>query len=113
MTIERRLAGEIPVAVLVGRITLGEPARSLRAYFTEMSTDGHKSVLLDLSGVSFVDSSGLGALVSGYNSMKKRGGSVALVAVPGRIRELLELSRLTSVFPIYASEAEMASKRVA
>jgi stage II sporulation protein AA (anti-sigma F factor antagonist) len=78
----------------------------LRRWFGEVAAEGHKAVLLDLNGVSFVDSSGLGALVAGYNAMKSAGGSLALVRVPGRVRELLELSRLTGVLRVYDSEAD-------
>jgi anti-sigma B factor antagonist len=101
-------AGGIPVLRLRGRLTLGEGSRALRACITDIAAEGHKNLLLDLGGVSYMDSSGLGALVSGYNTLKGSGGVVGLFNVPKRIESLLEMSRLTTLFPVFASEKEAA-----
>jgi len=68
--------------------------------------EGHKYLLLDLGGVSYIDSSGLGTLVAGYNALKLKGGAVGLFQVPKRVRDLLEMSRLTMVFKIFDTEQE-------
>ena len=101
-------ANGIPVLRLRGRLTLGEGSRALRALITDLAAEGHKNLLLDLGEVSYMDSSGLGALVSGYNSLKGGGGVVALFNVPKRIENLLEMSRLTSLFPMFATEQDAA-----
>jgi anti-anti-sigma factor len=106
LAIGKRTAGEVPVAVLLGRITLGESSRALGRCVGQYAAQRHKSVLLDMNGVSFVDSSGLGALVAAYNALKNSGGTLSLIRVPDRILELLELSRLRGVLPVYGSEAE-------
>ena len=73
---------------------------------SEIAGEGHKALLLDLAEVTYVDSSGLGALVAGYNSLKSKGGSVALFQTPRRVRELIEMSGLTAIFRIFETEQE-------
>jgi anti-sigma B factor antagonist len=105
----RAESGGVPVLRLKGRLTLGQGSRSLRACISEIAEEGHTRLLLDLADVSYVDSSGLGALVAGYNSLKVKGGVVGLFQVPKRVHSLLELSGLTAVFTIYATEQEAAA----
>ena len=88
-----------PVLKLQGRLTLGEGSRILRGLIADVAAEGHKILLLDLAQVSYVDSSGLGALVAGYNSLKAQGGTTRLLNVPPRVQALLELSGLTTLFP--------------
>jgi anti-sigma B factor antagonist len=109
LEVARAEAGGVPVLRLRGRLTLGEGSRDLRRTISDIAAEGHKSVLLDLAELSYIDSSGLGALVAGYNSLKLTGGSVGLFHVPERVRELLEMSGLTAVFRIFATEQEAAS----
>lgn len=104
--IMRRQAGPATVLDLEGRITLGESSRALRTALQELSTEGRTHILLDLAAVSHLDSSGLGSLLVGYNSLRTQGGSIGLLRVPRHIQELLELSRLTSVFQIFDTEEE-------
>jgi anti-sigma B factor antagonist len=89
-----------------GRITLGESSRSLLRVVEELVTAGHTRFLLDVAAVTHLDSSGLGTLLVGYNSLKAQGGSIGLLRAPRHVRELLEMSRLTSVFRLYESEEE-------
>jgi anti-sigma B factor antagonist len=72
----------------------------------DVAGEGHKIVLLDLAELTYVDSSGLGAMVAGYNSLKLKGGSVALFAVPKRVRELIEMSGLKAIFKMFGTEQE-------
>ena len=106
LVIARGISGSIPVLTLCGRLTLGEGSRALRRSLEEVAAEGHKHVLLDLTEVSYVDSSGLGALVAGYNSLKARAGTVGLFGVPARVQELLDLSRLTTIFRVFNSQGE-------
>jgi anti-sigma B factor antagonist len=98
----------IPVLRLRGRLTLGEGSRALRGLISDIAAEGHKNLMLDLGEVSYMDSSGLGALVSGYNTLKAQSGGVALFNVPKRIESLLEMSRLTMLFQIFGTEKEAA-----
>src|SRR5579863_6862314 len=106
LELARAEAGGIPVLRLRGRLTLGEGSRDLRGTISDIAAEGHKSLLLDLGELSYIDSSGLGALVAGYNSLKLKGGSVGLFQVPERVLELLEMSGLAAVFRIFATEQE-------
>jgi anti-sigma B factor antagonist len=105
----RAEAGAVPVLRLKGRLTLGEGSKALRAKLTEIAAEGHKYILLDLADVTYVDSSGLGSLVAGYNSLKSKGGTVGLFQVPKRVQDLLEMSGLTAVFKIFPTEQEASA----
>jgi anti-sigma B factor antagonist len=98
LEIVRASSGESPVLKLKGRLTLGEGSRVLRGLISDVAAEGHKLLIIDLEQVSYVDSSGLGALVSGFNSLKAQGGFVQLINVPARVQALLEMSGLTVLF---------------
>jgi anti-sigma B factor antagonist len=104
--VARAESGGVPVLRLKGRLTIGEGSRDLRGTISDMAAEGHKYLLLDLGEVTYIDSSGLGALVAGYNSMNLKGGRVGLFHVPERARELLETSGLAVVFRIFGTEQE-------
>jgi len=106
---ERAESGGLPVLRLKGRLTLGEGARALRGCISDISAEGHKFLLLDLGEMSYVDSFGLGTLVAGYNSLRVNGGAIGLFQVPERVRNLLEMGRLTTVFRIFGTEQEAAA----
>lgn len=110
LEVARTEAGGVPVLRLRGRLTLGEGARSLRGAISDIAAEGHKSLLLDLAELSYIDSSGLGSLVAGFNSLKSQGGSVGLCQVPERVRELLEMTGLAAIFRIFATEREAAEQ---
>jgi anti-sigma B factor antagonist len=95
LTVIRSEVRGIPVLNLSGRITLGEGVRILRMEISHASASGHKYVLLEMSKVSYVDSSGLGALIAGHNTLKVTGGAIGLVNNPERVRNILQLTRLT------------------
>jgi anti-sigma B factor antagonist len=105
-SIDHRHAGTLTILDIHGRITLGESSRSLRRVLEDLVSAGHIHLLLDVADVSHLDSSGLGMLLVGYNSLKAQGGSIGLLRAPRHIRELLELSRLTTVFRLYENEED-------
>ena len=104
--IARAESGGVPVLRLKGRLTLGEGSKALRAGMSDLAGEGHKHVLLDMAGITYVDSSGLGAMVAGYNALKPTGGKVGLFNVPKRVQDLLEMSGLTALFKIFHTEQE-------
>lgn len=104
--IARGESGGTPVLTLRGKLTLGEGSRELRQTIERIVAEGGRHILLDMTGVTYVDSSGLGAMVSGYNSVKTQGGSVGLVNVPKRVQDLLGMSGLTAIFRVFASKEE-------
>lgn len=89
-----------------GRITMGEGAAALRDTMRELKLAGHPKVLLNLSGVIFMDSSGIGELVSGYVSVTHSQGRFKLTGLSRRLRDLFLVTRLYPVLDIHESEAE-------
>jgi anti-sigma B factor antagonist len=105
-----RESGPLTVLAVQGRITLGESARSLLRVLEEMVSAGHTRLILDFSAVTHLDSSGLGTLLVGYNSLKAQGGTIGLLHAPRHVKELLELSRLTGVFRLFETEEEAVNE---
>lgn len=92
------------VVDLSGKLTLGEGATPLRQTIRKLADEGSRNVLLNLDGVQQVDSSGLGALTVSLNLLKRNGGTLGLVRVPLRVRELIRLTRLDRLIPIFTDE---------
>lgn len=89
---------------LNGRLIVGEPSTKLREEILGLSQSGRNNVILNLKGVDFIDSTGLGAMVICYTTMKKAGGALKLLHLADRGIELLVLTKLTSVFEIFTDE---------
>lgn len=90
-------------------MTIGEGDMILRATFQELRDNGQEHILLDLEKVPYMDSSGIGELIAGYKQTRARGGTVKLLNVSGKVRELLELTRLDDVFETFCDEKEALS----
>lgn len=105
MQLATRIAGDVAVLDIRGRITVGEGNVMLRKTVQDLVTTGHKKFVLNLGEVQFVDSSGLGELVKTHASVKSDGGKLMLVELNQRISDLLRMTRLSSVFEIAKDEA--------
>jgi anti-sigma B factor antagonist len=105
MQLEEKVVGDVVVVTVNGDITLGSGGVGLRDKVRSLIDQGHKKLVLDLSGVSYMDSSGLGELVHVYATMKNKGGSLKLVGLTRRISDLLTITKLVTVFETYDSEA--------
>lgn len=103
--IERATAGDVALVVLRGEVDLSWSQQVRRAILDAMAGGGHVGVVL--SEVSYIDSSGIAALVEGFQAARANGGSFALVAVSDAVRAVLELARLDRVFPIVADAADV------
>jgi anti-sigma B factor antagonist len=101
MDIAQRQIGDVTVLDLVGKITQTDSNGRLKEKVTALVTEGHKKLVLNLSGVSYVDSSGLGETVACYTTAKGKGGEVKLVGATVRIKELLVMTKLVTVFDSY------------
>jgi anti-sigma B factor antagonist len=106
LEIGRREREGIVLLDLEGRLTAGEEAARLRETLRELAAAGSTRVVLNLQGVDYIDSTGLGALVIGYTSLKKAGGKLVLLHLNRRTVELLVFTKLTTVFEIFAEEQE-------
>jgi anti-sigma B factor antagonist len=101
----RRLEN-VSVVDLSGRITLGEASGRLRDTIKDLVTNNSKSILLNLAGVTYMDSSGLGELVGAFATVSNRGGKLKLLGLQPRLYELMHITKLYSVFEIFTDEAE-------
>ena len=107
LNINERQAGDVTVLDLSGKITIGEGSVALRAGIRRLLEEGKKRILLNLAGVSYVDSSGIGELVSSYTAIgKEPGGQLKLRNLTQKIRDLLTITKLLTVFDVYENEAE-------
>ena len=100
-----RLVDGVAIVDLSGRITLGEASVAVRDVINDIMGNGHKKIVLNLAEVNYVDSSGIGVLVSCLSSVRKHGGELKLVNVTKRIRDLLQITKLYSLFDIKDDEA--------
>ena len=101
-----REIGGVTVIDLDGRITLGDGSALLRDLIREKVDSGHKMLLLNLAGVNYIDSTGLGELVSGYRLVKAQGGELKLMNLNKRVSDLLQITKLYSIFDIHTDEVK-------
>lgn len=99
-----REAGSVIVIDLSGRITLGEGSALLRQMIRENLGKGHKKIILNLGEVNYIDSSGIGELVSGYTTVTSQGGELKLLNLTKRVHDLLQITKLFTVFDVYSDE---------
>jgi anti-sigma B factor antagonist len=100
-----RHVGDVSVVDVVGRITLGEGSSALRDLLREMVSQNHKKILLNLGDVSYIDSSGIGELVSGFTTVTNQGGQLKLLNLTKRVKDLLQITKLYTVFDVHDDEA--------
>ena len=100
-----RQVGDVAVMDVSGRITLGEGSSSLRDSLRDLLTKGQKKILLNLSEVSYIDSSGIGELVSGFTTVTNQGGQLKLLGLTKRVKDLLQITKLYTVFDVHEEEA--------
>ncbi|HEX6202394.1 MAG TPA: STAS domain-containing protein [Thermoanaerobaculia bacterium] len=89
-----------------GKITIGVGDVALREAVHRELEAGHRNVLIDMGGVTTIDSSGIGELVSTYTSVSKRGGKLKLLNIPDKVSDILQITQLISVFESYGDEDE-------
>jgi len=106
LTINSRQAGDVTILDLSGKITIGEGSVQLREAVRGLLESGNKKVLLNLGDVSYVDSSGIGELVSSYTTTSNTGGQLKLLNLTKKIQDLLMITKLLTVFQVYDSEQE-------
>ena len=106
LNIAERQAGDVTVLDMSGKITIGEGSVALRTAVRRLLEEGKKRILLNLAGVSYIDSSGIGELVSSYTATGKEGGQLKLLNLTQKLRDLLTITKLLTVFDVYESEAE-------
>lgn len=106
MTIQERFVGSVAVLELSGRLVLGDGDALLKDKVHSLVFQGRKQIVLDVGGVNYVDSSGLGALVASSITAANGGGQIKLVGLTKRIQDLLTITKLLTVFDHFDSEAD-------
>ena len=101
-----RTANGVEIIKLDGKITIGSGDSQLREVISNTLTAGKSNLLLDMSGVTTIDSSGIGELVGSYTTVTNRGGKLKLLHLPAKLNELLHVTQLITVFEVYENEAE-------
>ena len=104
LEIKERSIGDVVVLDLQGRITIGEGSVQLRDAVGRLLAAGRQRIVLNLEGVTYVDSSGIGELVSRYTTTKNQGGQLKLLKLTKKIKDLLMITKLLTVFEIYEDE---------
>ena len=106
MVIEERVIGDVTILDLKGKMTLGEGDELLKDKINSLIHQGQKRLLLNLEGVPYIDSAGLGEIVRTYTTVSRQGGNLKLVNLTKRITDLLSITKLLTVFETFESEAE-------
>ena len=106
MQIEERAVGDVMVLDLKGKITLGEGDELLKDKVNSLVNQGRKKIVLNLEGVPYIDSAGLGEIVRTYTTVSRQGGSLKLLNLTKRITDLLSITKLLTVFETFDSEGE-------
>lgn len=101
-----RQVGDVTVLDAAGRITLGEGASAFRDAIRDFAAKGNKKLLLNLGEVSYIDSSGIGEMVSGFTTVTNNGGQLKLVGLSKRVKDLLQITKLYTVFEVFDDEAD-------
>ena len=96
----------VSVVALDGRIVLGEESNALREKVKSLIAEGKKKVVLNMANITFIDSAGLGTLVAAHHSAKSQGAAQKLAHLGSKFQEVLQITKLLTVFDVYNSEAE-------
>ena len=100
-----RLVDGVTIVDLSGRITLGEASSTLRETVRDLISKGQKNILLNLGDVTYIDSSGIGELVSSYTSVSNQAGKLKLLNLQKKVHDLLQITKLYTVFEVHTDEA--------
>ena len=109
MKVATRQVDGITILDLSGRITLGEGSVTLRDAVHDVLAKGSKKILLNLENINYIDSSGIGELVSGFTSVRNSGGELKLLNLTKKVHDLLQITKLYTVFDIWDNEASAIS----
>ena len=106
MHISQRIVGGVAVIDVQGRVTAGEGVETLRDKVNSLLHQDHRNLILNLSAVDYLDSAGLGEIVGAYATVRRQAGSLKLVGLTSRIRDLLSITKLLTVFDTFDSEQD-------
>ena len=105
MTTSIRQVGNVSIVDISGRIVLGEESAALRELVSDLLSKGHKKILFNLGDVNYIDSSGLGHLVSSFTSVRRQGGELKLLNLTNKVHDVMQITKLYTIFDILDDEA--------
>jgi anti-sigma B factor antagonist len=106
VTFETKRVGDVAVLSPHGKIVIGEEVTALREKIKELVQAGNKNILLNMANVSYIDSTGVGALVGSFTTIRNQGGQMKLTNLSDRVRDILLVTKLLTVFDVYDNETE-------
>jgi anti-sigma B factor antagonist len=106
LDVKERQAGDVTILDLRGEVRIGEGSIALRDAIRNLADTGKNKLLLNLAGVSYIDSSGIGELIANYTTVSRQGGQLKLLKLTDRVQNLLVITKLLTVFDAYEDEAE-------
>ena len=106
LNIKQRQAGDVAILDLDGEVRIGDSATALRSAIRELVAAGTKKILLNLGGVRYIDSSGIGELIANYTTVGRTGGQLKLLNLTDKVQDLLVITKLLTVFDVYEDETE-------
>lgn len=109
LNIKQRQAGDVMIMDLDGEVRIGDSATALRSVIRELVARGHSKMLLNLGGVRYIDSSGIGELIASYTTVGRNGGQLKLLNLTDKVQDLLVITKLLTVFDVYENEADALS----
>src|SRR5687767_5148651 len=104
--IKERQVGEVMVLDLDGEMKIGESGVLFQHTIRRLLEDGQRKILLNLAGVEYIDSSGLGKIIASYTTLNKKDGEIKLLHLSRRVRELMVITKLLTVFDVQENESE-------
>src|SRR5436190_9495132 len=109
LNIKQRQAGDVTILDLDGEVRIGDSATALRSAIREHVSAGNTKILLNLAGVRYIDSSGIGELIANYTTVGRGGGQLKLLSLTDKVQDLLVITKLLTVFDVYEAESEALS----
>ena len=104
LKMSNREVNGIVIIDLSGQLTLGESSAAIRDEVRDQTSQGNRKILLNLANVTYIDSAGLGELTAAYTSVKNRGGELKLLNLTKRVHDLMQITKLYTVFDVYDDE---------
>lgn len=106
LKIKERRSNDVLILDITGKLRLGEGSAEFHTAIRLLAEGGEKKIIVNLADVTYIDSSGLGELVAGYTALKKNDGELKLLYLTARVRELMVMTKLLTVFDAYENESE-------
>ena len=106
LDVKERQAGDVTILDLSGEVRIGGGSVALRDAIKKLAAAGKKKILLNLAGVGYIDSTGIGELIANYTTVSRDGGQLKLLRLTDRVQNLLVITKLLTVFDTYDDEAE-------